>query len=759
MAEGGIESPGGGKMIVSVCVIAYNEEKYIGSILNDIKQQTYPHEKIEVVLIDGMSSDRTKEIMRNFAAEAKAFRNVAIFDNIKRKQAPGWNVAIKNYTGDAIIRIDAHASIPKDFVEKNVKVLEGGEYVSGGIRPSIIDETTPWKETLLLAEESQFGSGFAKFRRSEKESYVNSLFHGAYKREVFEKVGLFNENLGRTEDNEIHYRIRQAGYKLHYSPEIVSYQHTRNTLKGMLRQKFWNGYWVALTTKVCPRCLGLYHFVPFCFVLSLLVSAVLAILGYPIFIAIVSALYVTFAITMAIKAVSKRKKHWQQLLLPTLFFLLHISYGIGSVVGFLKLPFWNGTKLKARMDDSMNILLMNHYAGSPEMGMEFRPYYMAQEWMKKGHKVTILAGDYSHLRKTNPKVEQDFQIDNIDGIQYMWVKTGEYHGNGLKRVFSILRFLGKTWIYARKLCKQLEPDVVIASSTYPIETYLAQKIRRISGARYIHEIHDMWPATLIELGGMSPKNPFIIGMQMAENSFCRKADKVVSLAVAASEYLQEHGMKEEKFVPIPNGILTEEWENPIPLDEEKTTLLEQWKKDGYFIIGYFGGHALSNALMAFLELAKGNQENKVKFLLVGQGVEKQILVDYANENQLTNVVFWEPVLKRQIPTLTKGLDAIYIGAKKSSLYRFGVSFNKLFDAMMAGRPILFAVECANDYVTEFDCGITVEPDNITEMNEGLHRLIRMSSEELNNLGKNGKKAVTNHFKYEILAERFLDAMK
>lgn len=746
-------------MIISVCVIAYNEEKYIGSILEDITKQTYPHDKMEIVLIDGMSTDKTKSIMQDFADTAKGFKRVLVLDNPKRKQAPGWNVAISNYSGDAIIRIDAHASIPEDFVEKNVKVLESGEYVSGGKRPSIIDGTTPWKETLLLAEESQFGSGFAKFRRSEKESYVNSLFHGAYKREVFEKTGFFNENLGRTEDNEIHYRIREAGYKLHYSPDIVSYQHTRNTLKGMLRQKFWNGYWVALTTKVCPKCLGLYHFVPFCFLISLIVSGICAIFGWPWSLLLVGVLYMTFGVSMAIKAVSKRKKYPQQLLLPILFFLLHISYGAGSLVGFIKLPFWKGGQAKPGRGKTLNILLMNHYAGSPEMGMEFRPYYMAQEWIKKGHHVTILAGDYSHLRKTNPQVEKDFQKDNIDGVDYLWVKTGEYHGNGIKRVFSILRYLLKTWVHARKLCKELRPDVVIASSTYPIETYLAQRIRRISGAKYIHEIHDMWPATLIELGGMSAKNPFIIGMQMAENSFCKKADKVVSLAVAASDYLQEHGMKKEKFVPIPNGVLTEEWENPIPLDDEKTELLKRWKSEGYFILCYFGGHALSNMLMAMLELAKLNQEEKIKFLLVGQGTEKQNLASYASENELNNVVFWDPILKRQIPSLTEQVDAIYIGAKKSSLYRFGVSFNKLFDAMMAAKPILFAVECANDYVTEFNCGITVEPDNIAEMNNNLHHLIRLSQDERETLGNNGKNAVVRYFRYEILAENFIEAMK
>ena len=327
-------------MKVSVCVVAYNEEKALPKLLDCIRNQTFPHEKMEVVLIDGISEDRTKEIMLDFSKEDNGFYNVQVLDNPKRKQACGWNVAISNYTGDVIIRVDAHASIPEDFVEKNMKIQESGEYVCGGMRPNMIDESTPWKELLLLAEQSMFGSSIASYRRSGEKSYVNSLFHGAYRREVFEKAGGFNEQLGRTEDNEVHYRIRKAGYKILYSPEIISYQHTRSTLKGMLKQKYGNGYWVSLTLKACPQCLAIYHFVPLAFVLGIILTTILSVLGYPLLGELMWGAYWILAILMAVLSVRGEKKHWNQLLLPVLFFLLHISYGIGSLVGILKLPFW-----------------------------------------------------------------------------------------------------------------------------------------------------------------------------------------------------------------------------------------------------------------------------------------------------------------------------------------------------------------------------------------------------------------------------------
>ena len=160
-------------------------------------------------------------------------------NNERGNQSSGWNTAIRNAAGDIIIRVDAHAEIPADFIEQNVRLIERGEYVCGGARPNKIESPTPFKEMLFLAESSMFGSSVAGYRRkTQTERYVSSVFHGAYRREVFEKVGGFNRDLGRTEDNELHYRIREAGYKILQSESIISYQYIRGTLSSMMKQKY-----------------------------------------------------------------------------------------------------------------------------------------------------------------------------------------------------------------------------------------------------------------------------------------------------------------------------------------------------------------------------------------------------------------------------------------------------------------------------------------------------------------------------------------
>lgn len=407
----------------------------------------------------------------------------------------------------------------------------------------------------------------------------------------------------------------------------------------------------------------------------------------------------------------------------------------------------------------MNILLINHYAGSTEMGMEFRPYYFSREWVKAGHHVDIIAGDYSHLRRQNPHVEQDFQKEEIDGISYHWIRTGEYEGNGVKRAFTMFRFVGKLWFHAGKIVKEMRPDVVIASSTYPLDTYAAQRIAKKAGAQLIHEVHDMWPATLIELGGMSKGNPFVVLMQIAENSAYKHSDKVVSLPPCAKEYMVQHGLQPEKFVHISNGIIKEEWEHPAPLPEEHQQLLTQLKKQGKFIVGYFGGHALSNALQNLIQAAQMVQNDKIVFVLVGNGVEKPGLQEYVRKNGMSNVYFLPPIVKEGIPTLIQQFDCIYMGLHKSSLYRFGICMNKLFDSMMAGKPILYAVDSPDNCIERYQCGYTVDPEQPQQYVDALEQIITLDKEKRQHMGQNGRQAVLEHFEYSMLANDFLNIMK
>lgn len=327
-------------MKVSFIVVAYNAGNKLENLLGDLEKQEYNHSDIEIILVDSNSSDNTKDIMEKFKESNRSFSRVLVLDNPKKILPCGWNIALEASTGDLILRVDAHSSLPNDFISKNVKRIEAGEKIVGGHRISIIDEDNAWQKTLLIAEKSIFGSGIASYRRKEKEEYVSTLAHAAYCREVFKKVGGYDERLARTEDNEMHYRMKEAGYKFLLDPTIKSYHHARNSLSKMMKQKYLNGYWIGLTMGVSPKCFSIYHFIPLLFVLALIVTVIgsFTISSLPLVLLLV--VYFAFNIVNTIFSILKEKKHISYLLLPIIFFLLHISYGWGTLYGLIKLPFW-----------------------------------------------------------------------------------------------------------------------------------------------------------------------------------------------------------------------------------------------------------------------------------------------------------------------------------------------------------------------------------------------------------------------------------
>lgn len=388
------------------------------------------------------------------------------------------------------------------------------------------------------------------------------------------------------------------------------------------------------------------------------------------------------------------------------------------------------------------------------MGMEFRPYYMAREWVKMGHHVRIIAGNFSHLRIKNPQIKKEFQKEIIDGIEYYWVKTGFYKGNGIPRAMTMFRFVGKLWINAGRIAKAWKPDIIIASSTYPLDTYAAQRIAKKAKAKLIHEVHDMWPSTLYEIGGMSKHNPFVILMQIAENSAYRNSDNIVSLPSLAKSYMEKHGMASEKFVHIPNGIVEEDWNIIEELPLEHKTLLNSLKTEKKFIIGYFGGHALSNALDSLLDVAKATQNPNIAYVLVGDGVEKKSLQRRAVTEQINNVYFLPPISKKAIPSLVSKFDCVYVGAKSSPLYRFGICLNKIFDSMMAGKPIICAITTPDPLIRQYNCGTMVDPEKIPQIIKSINTFFTMSDDERTKIGQNGRNAVLQHYTYKKLAAQF-----
>jgi glycosyltransferase involved in cell wall biosynthesis len=407
----------------------------------------------------------------------------------------------------------------------------------------------------------------------------------------------------------------------------------------------------------------------------------------------------------------------------------------------------------------MNILIINHYAGSISHGMEYRPYYLAKEWRELGHSVLIVAASHSHIRTQQPTMNQKFITDQkINGINYKWYPTPKYLGNTFGRVKNILVFLRGIHSDSHNLINSFKPDVVIASSTYPMDIWSAKKIARGANAKLIYEVHDLWPLSPIELGGMPRFHPFIIWCQLAENYAYKHADKVISMLPKTKPHMEAHGMKPNKFSYIPNGINLDEWKSIKALPQNIAIKLVNIKQRKRPIIGYTGTIGLANALDILLDVAKQGSDI-FEVILVGTGPNHNYLLERIKNENIKNVTMLPAIPKASIPAFLKEVDIAYIGWHNNPLYRFGISPNKLMDYMMAEKPIVHSVSAGNDPVSEAGCGITVPPSDVTAIYNAIIKISDMPLKERYEMGKKGKKFVLAKHTYPVLAKKFLEVIE
>ena len=407
----------------------------------------------------------------------------------------------------------------------------------------------------------------------------------------------------------------------------------------------------------------------------------------------------------------------------------------------------------------MKILLINHYAGSIQHGMEYRPYYLAREWVRAGHTVRIVAASHSHVRSIQPEFAGRRHDEVIDGINYIWYRTPRYRGNGAGRAFNIAAFCVQLMRDAKRLAREFEPDVVVASSTYPMDIWSAHRIARLASAKLVHEVHDLWPLSPIELNGMSSKHPFIMVCQMAEDFACRRADAVVSMLPKVHDHMVEHGLDLSRLHIVPNGVLSEEW------DQEGDALapalaqhIAQARGEGRMVVIYAGAHGLANALDSLLDAAATMRSELFSFVLVGSGTERDRLKERIVSESLSNVATFGAIPKRQISTLLSAADVAYIGLQRVPLFRFGIAPNKLMDYMMAGCVVLSAIEAGNDPVMEAGCGISVQAESAPAIAEGLRTLAGLNAETRRAMGLRGRDYVRERHAWPVLAKRFVEAV-
>ena len=413
-----------------------------------------------------------------------------------------------------------------------------------------------------------------------------------------------------------------------------------------------------------------------------------------------------------------------------------------------------------QVDRDRHIVIVAHFAGSPYHGMVTGYYYLSQEWLKKGYEVTILASGYAHTRYQNPDVRFPYSVEFIDGIRYVWLKTPSYEASGrFGRVFNILAFSFLGLFVSLPI---RSASAIICSSHHPASIFISEKLSKKFSVPLIFEVRDLWPLTLIELGGASVRNPFIRLLQYCEDRAYRNSARVVSVLSHASPYMQSRGMDKDKFEYIPNGVVVDSQSPDRSESAERSKyfgIVDELKSNGNFVIGYAGRLGLANALHQLVD-ALTYCDHKIHAVLLGGGPYVSILKEKVTQLGLeSRVHFINYVPKDLVSLFLEKVDIAYLGLQETPLFYHGISPTKLGDYLLAGKPVLAAYPDPERLVENIGCGYSCSSDDPQAMAEAISKLVSCGEPLLNEMGKKGRDWILENRNYATLAEKFLELIR
>ncbi|WP_028884188.1 glycosyltransferase family 4 protein [Taylorella asinigenitalis] len=400
--------------------------------------------------------------------------------------------------------------------------------------------------------------------------------------------------------------------------------------------------------------------------------------------------------------------------------------------------------------------IINQYSSTPEFGYGGRSYYLGKELVKLGYTVYIFASNNHHLLKRKPNFHGDYYEQNVEGLNFVWFNMPKYKdARSKKRVYLWVKFAYK--ISKLNKYKFQKPDIILQTSPSPIPFLGAYSLSKKLNSKLIFEVRDIWPLTLIEIGGISKNHPFIKLLQWVEDFAYKKSDLVFSNLKFSWKHMVSRGMDKSKFRWIPNGFDKEEFDNPEPLDSNFLNNIPKNK----FIVGYAGTIGISNNVESIVEVADmlKNIED-IHFLVVGSGPSKINIEEDARKRKLENITFLDPVEKSKVPSLYKTFDVCFLCMSDVQLNKFGTSLQKYFEYLASGKPMLYAVNSPEfDYVEKYAAGYEVPSVNNLDISNAIFKLYNLPDKDIKQMGINARKLAENEFEYSMLAKKMDQYLK
>ncbi len=409
---------------------------------------------------------------------------------------------------------------------------------------------------------------------------------------------------------------------------------------------------------------------------------------------------------------------------------------------------------------SKTVWIINHYALTPAQGGLCRHFYFAKELMKRGYTVRIFSSSAIHNTSINMIEKSDksfFKDVEYEGVTYTYLKSSAYKGNGLSRIKNMLGFafnIKKIW----KRYSWENPEVIYTSTPDLFTAWKAEKFAKKHKLPCVVEIRDLWPLSIVEYKGLSDRNLAIRVLYGLERKIYRRADALVFTMEGGQEYIADKGWKgieSDKVFNINNGLDVELQK----VQRKECVLDDNDLQDDCFKVIYAGSVRTVNSVDLLVKAAEKLKHNDgLRFLIYGDGDKKEELENYCKDNSLFNVVFKGRVDKKYIPYICSCANLNFISVKQTGVSKYGVSWNKLFDYMNAGKPILSNVKVNYDLLERYDCGVCLSEQTPESIADAIMRFYDMPSDEYDAMCSNAVRAAEN-FDYGVLTDKFEEVLE
>jgi glycosyltransferase involved in cell wall biosynthesis len=766
---------------VSIIMPVRNEAGFIRRSLGAVLAQDYPADRYEVIVVDGLSTDGTPEIVAGLAPAVLAERPdptllerapaaagaepaqppVVLLRNPSRIVPPAMNLGLRQARGEVVIRVDGHCEIRPDYVSRCVTVLErtGAECVGG---PLVTRGQTYVSETIAIAQSSWFGVGGAAFRTGRRApGPVDTVAFGAYRRSVFERIGEFDEDLVRNQDDEFNFRLLQAGGCIWLDPDIQCVYYSRANLGRLWKQYFQYGFYKVLVFRKRGSIASWRHLVPALFVLALLLSIGLEVTtGHPLWGLPVLGPYVLANVVASVFALWR---HWQLLpLLPVVFTVLHFAYGLGFLLGLWQWLFWAPVvrrqpprrtpalpRLFARHTRPLRVGILTQYY-PPEIGApQVRLPELAKRLKQRGHEVTVLTAmpNYptGHLY---PGYRGLYRREVRDGIPVLRAAIFPTKSVSMvPRMSNYLSFMASSFLIG--LFKLPRLDYLVTESPPLFLGITGHLLARLKGSRWLFNVSDLWPDSAVRLGVLRKRLNYRLARRL-EAYLYRVSWLVTGQSRETLDSIRGR-FPDVNVRHLSNGVDVTSFA-PERRSAEARRLLVPGPEPCVVAL-YAGLHGIAQGLEQILHAAAALRDLEcLRFILVGDGPEKEKLIRLAREKQLTNVRFLDPVAPASVPALVASAD---IGLVPLKVRLPGAIPSKLYETMACGLPsVLVAEGEPAQIVEESGAGLVVRPGDAAGLEQALRRLCADAALR-RRLGENGRRIACDRFDRNLILREFV----